>query len=265
MIKSVIKQLCPPLLQAMIRRYLGRYIRWQGNYTTWQAAQADTKGYDQQAIFERVKQATFNVVSGKALAERDGVNFDQPLYHWPLIAVLQLAYLKQGKAIEVTDFGGSLGSHYWSIHKLLPVKVLRRWQVVEQAHFVTYGQQHLTDQCLCFAREPDNKANDFLLCSGVLQYLDNPYALLEQYLKRGYQWVVLDRVIFSVNDQDRITKQIVPASIYRASYPCWHLSESKLRSLMEQYGYEVLSEISDVDGDGSDYYFKGFIYQKAVH
>jgi len=262
--KQTLKRFCPPILLDSIRKIMGSDIRWSGQYDSWQQAQQACSGYDHEAILTQVKQATLNVVNGKAAAERDGINFTEPHYHWPLLSCLQLAYAKKQAPISIVDLGGSLGTHYFQVQPILPVKSIARWTIVEQPHFVECGQQVFQTDVLQFvgAREEIRGGRDFLLCSGVLQYLPEPYVLLQAYLAEGFQWIMLDRVIFACTDKDCLTKQTVSANICPASYPCWHLSETKLKDYMRQYGYRLVSAIACVDDDSADYYFKGLIFRK---
>lgn len=56
--------------------------------------------------------------------------------------------------------------------------------------------------------------------SGVLQYLEHPYSLLADIVKRKIQYIIVDRTRFTLkNVDDRLTVQMVHPKIYKPSYP----------------------------------------------
>ena len=64
--------------------------------------------------------------------------------------------------------------------------------------------------------------------SGVLQYLEHPYSLLADIVKRKIQYIIVDRTRFTLkNVDDRLTVQMVHPKIYKPSYPCWFFNEAK--------------------------------------
>ncbi|GHV55459.1 hypothetical protein FACS1894216_17840 [Synergistales bacterium] len=105
------------------------------------------------------------------------------------------------------------------------------WNIVEQAHFVSSGRENFESHNLHFFYSIDDalKAGevDGILFSGVLQYLESPYDLLRSLEKYRFDYILIDRTPFSMDNRDRITIQHVPKTIYEASYPCRFLSEEK--------------------------------------
>jgi hypothetical protein len=76
------------------------------------------------------------------------------------------------------------------------------------------------------------------------------------------KYIVIDRNLF-LKDEDRLTKQIVPSSIYKASYPCWILSENNVLKAFASK-YTVIDELDpynglEVDLKDKKAYFKGVI------
>ena len=102
-----------------------------------------------------------------------------------------------------------------------------------------------------------------LLLSSVIQYLPRPYDFLADALRHGFDYVIIDRTAFMGNGQDRLTVQHVPASIYKASYPAWFLSEKRFSACFDER-YELVYEFAGADTvqpDGGETYFKGFQFQ----
>lgn len=242
------KKLCKDFLPPVVWRAAKRLIRgkagdvtpgilWRGDYPDWQSAVAASTGYDQDAIFTRVRDAARAVRDGDALWERNSVLFHQAEYNWPLLAALtSLIAGKEGRrAFRVLDFGGAFGSTYWQHKSMLESVGSLSWNVVEQPHIVTCGQAEFTTDILhfwpdmetCTAGEPV----DCILFSSVLQYVENPYDLLEQAVALRPRAIILDRTPFA-DTGERITVQHVPPEIYDASYPCRWLDKRRVLDLL---------------------------------
>ncbi|MEM3062629.1 MAG: methyltransferase, TIGR04325 family [Nitrososphaerota archaeon] len=107
------------------------------------------------------------------------------------------------------------------------------WNIIEQEKFVEKGKKLFPNGEIKFF---DNllEANticehDFILLSGVIQYLKEPFLILNQILKYNFKYILLDRTPVSKLDEEFITIQTTtPDYPYFASYPCWIFSEKKL-------------------------------------
>ena len=91
--KKLCKDFLPPVVWRAAKKLRGKQdsapgIVWQGDYPDWQSAVAASTGYDQDAIFTRVRDAARAVRDGEALWERDSVLFHHAEYNWPLLASL---------------------------------------------------------------------------------------------------------------------------------------------------------------------------------
>ena len=75
---------------------------------------------------------------------------------------------------------------------------------------------------------------------------------------------------FIEGDKERITKQIVPEFIYKASYPAWFLNETKFINAFIN-DYDLITEFdsgfdpTSVLEDGLKVYRKGFYFKKKKH
>lgn len=125
-------------------------IRFEGNYSTWEAAAAQCTGYDAAPILAKVLDATLRVKRGEAAYERDSVLFDEIEYTSPVTEALMWAAAQSGGRLDVLDFGGALGSSYFQNRAFLADLPQVRWSVVEQAHYVEAGREHIQDETLRF-------------------------------------------------------------------------------------------------------------------
>ena len=264
--KTIIEAWAPPALLQLVRRRTG--TRWYGNYSTWQEAAKASSGYQSKEVIRRVKEATLKVKTGLAQYERDGVTFDRIQYSWPLLSGLMWVAAQREGNLNILDFGGSLGSTYFQNRKFLLALPRVSWSIVEQPHFVDEGKKHFENETLMFYKDMEScvrqRSPHCILFSGVLQYLENPYALLERVKALSFPFILIDRTGFIGGGKDRLTIQRVPPTIYPASYPCWFFSRQKfLSNLHEEYHliaeFDALAGVMSL-GRGRVGIDKGFIF-----
>jgi len=264
--KQFIKSLIPPILFNLLNRYRNRKYGWHGDYETWEEVQNISTGYESDEILQKVKNSLLKVKNGNDVYERDSVLFDKIQYSWPILSGLMLAAAKSNGSLRVLDFGGSLGSTYYQNKKILNELDTVTWSVVEQNHFVETGKKDFEDERLKFYYDVEScmeaEHPNVLLISSVLQYIEKPYELLDQLLTHNFEFVIFDRTPFSIKNCDEIKLQVVPPSIYTASYPCWFFEDSKLLSFVKNKGYKLVESFNAIDGESNAYYFKGFIFEK---
>jgi putative methyltransferase (TIGR04325 family) len=219
---------------------------WFGDYKTWKAAQANCGGYDTEGILEKVVEAARQVKEGKAAFERDSVLFFEKEENKFVVQAVKKATssilktqnsklkTQNTEGVSVLDFGGSLGSAYFQNRSF--ISNLNKWCIVEQEHFVTLGKKEFEDTILSFelnieAAYKKNKPQMVLLNS-VLQYLETPYEIIKNIEKLPVDYLLIERTPVADIEKDRITKQIVPNYIYKASYPSWIFSEKQLEKTL---------------------------------
>lgn len=234
-LKSLALNVLPPIVLRGLLAVSGRRNRWSGNYPDWASAVAASSGYDSDIIFKSVHRAAVAVRDGEALWERDSTCFYHEEYNWQLLACLMTVAARSGGALHVLDFGGALGSTYMQHRKLLAGLEDCSWSVVEQPHMVACGQAEFATDTLgffdtieqCLSARPVN----VVLFSSVLQYLENPYELLEKVNNLSPRAIVIDRTPIAKHGE-RITIQHVLKSIYSASYPCRFLDKQRLENIL---------------------------------
>jgi putative methyltransferase (TIGR04325 family) len=264
------KGVAPPILLDLYRRWSGRSLRFAGRPANWEQANSMSSGYAATNILERVTQATRSVVSGEARYERDSVLLDE--HDPPFAALTALLRASNGTGrLEVIDFGGSLGSTYRHCRPFLDRLHELQWRVVEQPAFVATGRQEFTTNELSFFESlddlPKQEGPRVILASSVLQYLENPWAVLDALSQLSAGHMVIDRTPMTNTAQDRICIQHVPKQIYAASYPCRLLSRQKLVAYLQK-DWQVLCECSCAEGsrstdDGLPFQYRGLILERC--
>jgi len=268
--KTNTKKWLPPALIDRLKPLLGIGIYFSGDYTDWETASAHASGYDSVLILEQVKQAMLKIKAGEAAFERDSVLFDEVQHSFPVLAGLLRAAGENGNQLSVLDFGGSLGSSYFQCRDFLSVLPSLKWGVVEQAHFVNCGQGFFeTEQLRFFITITDcirQNAPNVALLSSVLQYLSEPYSVLDELMNSRIPYIVVDRTPFGDYKADWITIQHVPPSIYEASYPCRVFDK---KGFLNKFlgRYEVIALFDGGDGtavaNGRGFTFGGMILRKV--
>ena len=184
--KAAVKRLARTRYALAWRRAWQRVFGWRwfrGDYGSWAEARAASAGYDDGAVWQRVRAATRAVRAGEAAWERDGTTFAEPAAPGPLVAVLRGIAAERGGRLDVVDFGGALGSTWWQQRAAL-ADLAVRWCVVEQVEFVAAGRAEFTGEGLSF--EPTLAAAGaavrpaVILFSSVLPYVDRPQELLAE-------------------------------------------------------------------------------------
>jgi putative methyltransferase (TIGR04325 family) len=258
------------LIRRAARRFAGGFrrsdIRFEGRFSSWPEAQRASSGYDSEEILRRALDATLKVKRGEAAYERDTVLFPKIDYSFPVLAALLLAANAQDR-LSVLDFGGALGSSYFQNRTLLRSAPGFKWGVVEQEKFVRAGREHIEGEELTFHSTieecVDKLDPNFILLSGVLNYLPDPIKQLARLIALGAPFICIDRTLVAVQGQTRLTVQIVPSAIYRASYPCWVISEAQLLAPLRggyRAAYEFASVGPSVSFEGLVSAFKGYLF-----
>jgi putative methyltransferase (TIGR04325 family) len=252
------------LPQSLQRTLTGLFYGWHGDFSSWEKASKGCSGYNDPLILEKVRISALKVRDGRAAYERDSVIYDEVQYSYPLLSVLMWIAVKNNGRLNVLDFGGSLGSSYYQNKRFLDSVGEVEWCVVEQPGFVEEGLKDFTTDRLRFFYYLDECFKtvkiDVVLLSSVLQYLKDPYLVLDQIKGEKVNHIIIDRTPF-ISGVDRITIQKVHPSIYRAKYPCWFFNKEKFLSYFNQ-DYDLILEFDALDHANLKSEFKGFLLER---
>jgi putative methyltransferase (TIGR04325 family) len=268
--RTIAKSLLPPALLGPVRRLTGSSLRFVGPLADWPAAGAASSGYAAPVILERTLAATRAVVAGRAAFERDSVAFAAPEHRFPVVAALMHAAARARGRLQVIDFGGSLGSTYWQYREMLAGLDHLRWVVVEQQAIVEAGRREFASGPLEFAATIADAAArtqaPLALASSVLQYVEDPVAVLDQLGASGATGLLIDRTPLSEEADDWVCVQHVPRQIYQASYPCRVFSRARLLDRLAQ-DWRLVFELPCDEGrykssGGLRFEFRGFYLER---
>ena len=230
------------IIKNKIKKILNRNIRIYGSFENWKDALNQSKGYNDDVIFNITKKNFEKVLSGKALYERDSYLFHKKKYDNFLVSRLNNLSKRLNREIKVCDYGGSFGSLYFQ-HKDIFLDSFVEWNVVEQKKYVNYVNNRINIKNLNFFHNLEDlclkKKFDLLLFSSVLHYLENPYQLIEYFLKKKISEIIIMRTPFFSNYEE-IKIQKVPKYIYDSSYPIRILNLTKLTDIFKAYNYNLV-------------------------
>jgi putative methyltransferase (TIGR04325 family) len=232
----------------LYRRYKFRKYGWIGNFENWGAAKNKCAGYDEEQILSQVLQSSLKVKNGESAWERDGLNFDQIYYSWPLLSHLMLIAAKNNGNLSLIDFGGSLGTTYFQNRQFLQKLSKVTWSIIEQAHFVKAGNEQIAFEALDFFETIDlafkkHKNYDAILINCVIPYLENPYEILYDVKSFSFKTIIIENTYYHMEAEDRICVQTVDPMFYGSvsSYPSRFLDYEKVKNIFLDK-YEVFHE-----------------------
>ena len=243
-------------------------IRFVGEFESWAEAEKESTGYAAPEILEKTRAALLKVKQGEAAFERDSVLFPKPEYEFALLAGLLRVAARNGAQLSVVDFGGALGGTYFQHRSFLSSVRDLQWSVIDQPAHVKCGEADFANDQLRFyetiADCLSERTPNVLLLSGVLQYLREPYAFLENVLREKIPYVIVERTSFDCGGRDRLMVEQVPAWIYDASYPIWFLNEATFRKGFAQRYQLVCEYKADDEPNSQNVVFKGFQFEARV-
>lgn len=269
--RSLARDFTPPVLLRAFRAPAAGSIRFVGKFPNWRTALAASRGYDSDLILQKTRDAALKVARGEAAYERDSVLFEHVEFSFPVIAALLRHACADNGRLRVLDFGGSLGTSYRQFKAFRASLTELQWSIVEQPRYVECGRNHFENEELRFF-DNISAAVSFakptaVLFSGVLQYLEDPRSVLREIAALTSAALIVDRTYCSASTDDVLTVQLVPPSIYDASYPCWIFSRTKLlHALADQY--HLVAPFKDTthswNGPGGAFDLAGFVFDRKL-
>ena len=260
------------LIKYLVYRYSHIATVFDDYKMTWEKAILKSSGYHNQIILNKVLKSTSRSIKDNSMFERDSVLIEKDSleYSYPLLFAIQLSLLQNKGELRLLDYGGALGSTYFQYRSFFPNKSKVEWSIVEQINFVRAGIDLNPDEDIFFYDDLNkclqNKNPSLALFSSSLQYLENPFGILDQISESNVQTLVIDRVPIFVNDPSCLSVQYVPDWIYssRISYPS-HIFNLKEISNFLKEKWNPISEFRSLGSDsitstGKTVHWGGSVY-----
>ncbi len=145
------------------------------------------KKYDDPIIADYVTRKTLDAHKQANVAEFDAHNYR---YFVPF------TFLSEELTLQILDFGGGAGHHFYSMMKHLPHRI-GNWTVIETQSMVEAASKVAPDPRLKFESSISAVANrDFhlVLASSSIQYAQNPLRVLEELLTVNAEYYFITRM-----------------------------------------------------------------------
>lgn len=267
--RRLIKDLVPPVILRFYKRWDRSSVKYVAGFGTWEQAKQAASGYDSKAILDRVSEALRQVKSGAAAYEQDSVVFDKLALPYEVLSTLLRAACEHGCALDVMDFGGSLGSTYFQCRKYLSTLNKLNWSIVEQPSYVKRGQELFESEQLQFYLSIDDCLKTHMpqaaLFSSVLQYLEKPYDIVQRIIESDISYVVINRTPFVEGDKDLVVVQQVPKQIFEATIPCWIFGRQQfLTNLSGEFDLidTYVNKDAGAQINGKEMKYMGFVWRR---
>jgi len=257
--RNIIKEFIPPIIFKRFRKHGSGVV--DKKYSSYQEAlkYSDRNAYEEEELIEVIFKKTkafLQTLKIKPIAVSETAAFS-------LLAALNPVIERKAERINVLDFGGACGAHYFHLRALIDESLKMNWAVVETPTMVKYAKELESDELTFFDdfKEACNKLKniDLLHTSGTLQCVDNPGKYLDLILSSDAKWILFNRVGVNKIDRDVITIHTSKLSWNGIGelpeghtdrwlkYPFIFSSEKRfLNSLQNKY--EIVAKFSDRSG-----------------
>jgi len=249
----------PPIVARIYGRARGARTTAQKRYGSYSDAMRDCgKGYGEDEIARVVLEKT--IVYKRELDAPGPLQVSATDAYGLLSVAHLLARAEVGRReFAVLDLGGACGAHYFTFKKFFGDQIRLKWVVVE-TEVMCHAAQRLQTDDLTFVPDLTEALRglatpDLLHVSGVLQFVERPYEMLDSLVKSGARYLLLSRLALTAKPEDLVTvhrsmlswngKGPLPPGIQdrEVAYPYAFLSERKFTSYLS--AYEPVVEFDD--------------------
>lgn len=207
--KKIIRDFIPPVILQVLGNAFNN-LKVSGSHRIFssyeEALQSCTPdAYEQQelieVIFKKTKRFSENIQSGILPIPATTA--------YSLLSIINPIIQNNTGVINVVDFGGACGAHFFYFRNLIDKRLKLNWAVVETPAMVKAAKQLGTEELHFF----DNLADavmgmddiDLFHTSGTLQAVNNPDKYLRNILNCNAKWLLFNRLGVNKNDRDIIT------------------------------------------------------------
>lgn len=238
--KSLLKQLLPPLLLKVLKRS-HTHLR---AYKTYEDAIAACQK-DAYQSNDLVK-----VVVDKNLAYKDKVEQEAIFDLGTLRTLIGLGLSKTSDSLNVIDFGGGGGYHYTIASNAFGNSTQLKWNVVETTAMASEAQRIANLNLKFFDNiaeaSKDLESIDLIFTSGALQYCPSPLTFLKQLADINAKYIYITRTAFTDAEEDIFSTQVSHLSSNGPgplpigyvdklmTYPITYVSQSKAEAILKE-------------------------------
>lgn len=249
-----IKDVLPPIVVRILQSLFLFKVQWKGNYKSYDEAASYCKGYEDsellEIILEKTRNFKQNIFSGKKIVADN--SFIQ--------TIIGLCLSANDRSINIIDFGGGFGYHYFIAKAILKERYNIKWCVVETPAMVNKAESFASEELFFFSDLQAAKTKlgrvDIVFSSSALQYLPEPYKMLKLMAEIGAGYLFLTRVPLLEENKEMYAIQYSKYSANGpgpmpegmkdgiAKYPINFLSKNKVEEIIEEK-YEIQIVMDD--------------------
>lgn len=203
--KSMLKEIIPPIIYKKLEKFKSENSHL--TFTTYNNAlkSCTTDAYEEQELIEVILKKTQRFVE-------DVKTQTIPIWEstsYSMIAMLNPLIENGLKEINVLDFGGSCGGHYFHLRNIVDKNLKINWVVVETPTMVNFAQKLATNE-LSFCSNFEDAVKrlghiDLIHTSGTLQCVDVPEKYLDDILNCNAKWIFFNRLALNKIDRTVIS------------------------------------------------------------
>ena len=175
-------------------------------YKSFQEAQeASGMGYEDKELVD--------VIVSKTVQNRHLLNDSSYFNNATLSTLTSLLYcFQEFDSINVIDLGGSTGLQYHVIRGLIKTNKKINWRVVESTALAEKSKTLFSTDELSFSDDLEKAVNEFkeihlIHCSGVIQYMPDPYNTLKTIAVSNSHYLNFARMCFSKKEEEVVILQ----------------------------------------------------------
>ena len=235
MIPIITEWMLPPRIKTLFRAIFSFVVGFT-KVDSWETAERKSVGYESTDVLTPLMQGAMETRVSLADSNLATTRYQQ--IATAMLFCISETRLQNGKPLSILDFGGGSGDYFYLFQKFVP-NIEFDWTVVEtpalaQAMQTKYGGENQRVRWVHSLEMTDDKY-DFVLCSGVLQYVERPFEILEAIVKKS-EFVVLNRIPLTNSSENFVALQRILTKKKRGSYPAHFFSERRFLKTLSTYG-----------------------------
>lgn len=225
----------PPKIKVCVRVLLSRFIGFT-RVESWESAVTKSSGYESVNVVEPIVAAARRVQSDTQTSNLSNSRYQQ--IATGMLYCISQDRLSIGQSIRVLDVGGGGADYFHQFQKFAP-QIKLDWTVLETPAMVEAMSNEfggsLTNLRWVNSIQNTSESYDLVLCSSVLQYIENPFELLATLVQKS-EFIVMNRIPLVDSSEHFVAVQRIISNGKRASYPVHFFGEKTFLNQISLYG-----------------------------
>jgi putative methyltransferase (TIGR04325 family) len=232
--KNLLRQITPPILQRLVRKWKGHHYIWEGIYPSFRHVPTHGPGFTSENLVQGNRY--YIELLKTSGSDRTGIN-DETVLLPPVVATVQTYY---ARPLKILDFGGGLGQCYLKLKNTMPNIGAIEYHVVEMDWAVREGRSvHGNDAGIRFhatlAQAPTDV--DIVYTNGVLMFFEDYERALRQLCRLGPRFILMVNIAVGSFTTFASAHRKVGTN---SSVPHWFFNLAEISNIMTEEGYSLI-------------------------